>query len=1616
MRRFSVSQKADLIEAIVSTAARRLTDNEQIATVGHFIRRYFANCPIQDIHQETPDNLFGAAFSHWRLASHRQPGVARVRAYNPRLDDHGWRCEHTIIEIVTDNMPFLVDSVTAEMNSRDFAVHLVIHPVLTVRRDGEGRLLAIVDPASNNPGPDEGTIEESFIHLQINRQHDEVLGALIEGVQNVLGDVRASVGDWSSMCAKAEQILAEIPSAEGVAADSHVDEAREFLHWLGENNFTFLGYRAYMFEQRNGEIIAEIVPESGLGILKDPDFSVFDDLRSGAPIPPPVRAFVERPDLIMVTKSNRVATVHRRVHMDTIAVKRIGEGRVTGEHIIVGLFAAAAYNRSIRSIPLLRRKLTALFERGGFNPRSHDGRALTNIVENYPRDELFQVSEDHLFETALGILNLQQRQRVALFIRRDDFERYIAALIYIPRDRYNTEIRMKIQQILEKAFHGTVTAQYSQVGDAPLARLQMYVRTTPGEIPDYDPDQLEAAVVEATRTWSDGLRTALLAIHGEEQGHALFRIYGEAFPPGYQARFLGEEAVGDIDKIEQTLARRQLGMTLYRPLDAPDNQMRFKIFQLDTSIILSTVVPMLEDLGLRVVDEVPHVVKPSRNGDVRTVMIHDFGVETRSGSAIDIAAVRERFQNAFLAIWNGSVESDRFNSLVLEGGLTCWEVVVIRAYAKFLRQAGIAFSEAYMQQTMTRHAGLACAIIRLFATLLDPARAASTEADSAVIQQTLANGLDAVASADEDRIIRRFINAVDCTLRTNYFQKLPDGSRKPYVSFKIDSRRIDGLPLPRPMVEVFVYSPRMEGVHLRGGKVSRGGIRWSDRREDFRTEILGLMKAQHVKNAVIVPVGAKGGFVLKQAPNPSDREAVLAEGIACYTILIRGLLDITDNEVKGQIMAPANVVRRDGDDSYLVVAADKGTATFSDIANRVALEYGFWLGDAFASGGSQGYDHKKIGITARGAWESVKRHFREMGRDIQKEDFTVIGVGDMSGDVFGNGMLLSPHIKLIAAFNHQHIFVDPDPDPEASLLERQRLFDLPRSTWRDYDKKLMSKGGAVFERRAKWIVLTPEIKARFGVAADRVTPNELIRTLLKAEAELLWFGGIGTFIKSSDESDATVGDRGNDPVRINADEVRCPVIGEGANLGITQLGRIEFARAGGRINTDFIDNSAGVDCSDHEVNIKILLDAAIADGDLTEKQRNTLLSDMTDEVASLVLRDNYLQSQAISLIAEEGFEDLENQARLMRMLERQGRINRDVEALPDEDALAERVTARQGLSRPEIAVLFSHCKIWLYDEVLDSDLPEDRHLAEDVERYFPTAIQQRFPTRIAGHRLRRELIATAITNSLINRVGGTFVTEIRDKTGLPPVDITRAYIIARDVFSARSAWDDIEALDNKVPAQVQVRLHREVQHMIERATMWFLRNGGSPIDITVNVEAFTAAVNALGSRIRSVLPESLNNRILARAERSRAAGVPDALAERVADMVVLPSACDIVRIAAARGIAIDAVAGLYFSVGEYLGFGWLRNQTETLAAATHWQKLAVAAIVEELYGHQRDLTIRVLDTVGKAENGAIEEWVQTCRPAVDRMRMLMSELEATTPLDLSMLTVASRQLGTLTQS
>ncbi len=1603
-------QKADLIATVVRKARRRFTGDRR-AAADRFLSQYYRHVPPHDLVEHSPDTLFGAALAHWKLGTTRIPGKSSVRVYNPSVKTDGWRADHTVVEIVTDDMPFLVDSVTAELNRQGLAVHLIIHPILKVRRGRAGRLAEVLQAEESGTGVG----AESFMHFEVTGQSGERLAGIAASVEAVINDVRAAVEDWRPIRNTMAAIIEELESPPANVPAEDAAEVRDFLRWIHDDHFTFLGYREYLIKGGGERATVSVNRKAGLGILRDPEFLVFRELHNLASMPPDMRAFVSRPELLMVTKTNRKSTVHRAVHMDSIGIKRLdAQGRVVSQRMFVGLFTSTAYHLSARDIPLLRRKLHKTCARAGFEPAGHDGKALLNILETFPRDELFQISEDQLFHTALGILHLQDRQRVALFLRRDDFERFISCLVYVPRDRYTTALRERAQKILENAFAGEITAFTTLLGDAPLARVHMIIRTTAGRIPDYDAEKIEADLIEAARSWTDHLSNALIAACGEEKGLTLYRRYEDAFPLGYRERLDATEAVADIAVIEETLDSGELGMSLYRPPGAADNQLRFKVYHPHQAIPLSHVLPMLEHMGLMVVDEIPDAVRP-RDGGADVVMIHDFGLETRNGAAVNLGAIRGNFHDTFHRVWRGEVESDGFNGLVLSAGLAWREVVILRAYCKYLRQAGIAFSQAYMEQTLANNPTLTRQIVALFQTMFDPARANGAEARAARILKALNDGLDSVDSADEDRILRRFINLVDSTLRTNYFQRTKDGAHKPYVSFKLDSRKVEDLPLPRPLREIFVYSPRMEGIHLRFGKVARGGLRWSDRREDFRTEILGLVKAQQVKNAVIVPVGSKGGFVVKRPPAGGDRDAIQNEGIACYKTLIFGMLDITDNLKGTKVVPPADVVRRDDDDPYLVVAADKGTATFSDIANQVSADYGFWLGDAFASGGSQGYDHKKMGITARGVWESVKRHFREMGADTQAEDFTVVGVGDMSGDVFGNGMLLSPHIKLVGAFNHLHIFVDPNPDPAKSLAERERLFALPRSGWNDYDRKLLSRGGAVFERRAKSLKLSSPIKKRFGISKDKVTPNELIRALLGAEVDLLWFGGIGTYVKATHESHAEVGDRANDVTRINASSLRCRVIGEGANLGVTQRARVEYALAGGRLNTDAIDNSGGVDCSDHEVNIKILLDSAVAKGELSEKQRNALLARMTDEVAELVLTHNYLQTQAMSLVRAKGVDVLDDQVRLMRMLERTGRLDRAVEFMPDDETLEERAQNKLGLTRPEIAVLMSYSKIWLYDEILDSDMPDDAQLAEDLVTYFPRPVHDRLKTGIARHRLRREIIATRVTNSMINRVGGTFVTEFMEKTGMAAPDIARAYTISRQVFAFRGLWEAIASLDTKVPAAVQTTMTLDINHLIEWTTLWFLRHGERRLDIGGHVARYKEGIATLAESLDKVLPPHYLDDLRTRGKPYLDQGVPEDLALRIAGLVNLFSGCDIVRLARRRKLPVPQVAKLYFAVGTRFRLGRLRAASGGLESETHWQKLAVAALIEEIYGHQLALTNQVLDFSdgATAPAQAIDAWIDKNHAAVERTEQLLSELRSIAVTDISMVAVASRQLRAL---
>ncbi|WP_029010617.1 NAD-glutamate dehydrogenase [Azospirillum halopraeferens] len=1607
--------KDELTEAVIRHVHGRL-DRDRAGMAERFVRAFYANVPPDDIVQTPAEQLYGAAIAMWQWGQRRRPGVASVRVYNPRIEEHGWTSHRTVVEIVNDDMPFLVDSVTAELNRQGLSVQLVIHPVVRVTRDDGGALTGLME---GNGRDAEGALAESFMHVEVATHTDAAtLERVRAGLEGVLHDVRVAVADWRPMRGQLREALAEAEAMRIVLPSEEVAEAEAFLRWMDEDHFTFLGYREYRFDDEagTGEPMLRMDAASGLGILRDSDYTVFDGLRHFRTLPPDVRDFLRQPRVLMVTKANRAATVHRSVPMDAVLVKRFdAAGAIVGERLIVGLFTSSAYNRSPRDIPFLRHKVSGVLKRAGFDPRSHDGKALLNILENYPRDELFQVGVEELYETAIGILHLQERQRLALFVRKDPFERFCTCLVYVPRDRYDTGLRLRMQEILESALNGTCSGFTTRVAESVLARVRYTIRTEPGRVPAIDTAAIEERLVQAARDWSDRLRDALVELRGDEAATRLMARYGAAFPTGYREAYSAEAAVHDIDRVESVLARGRVAINLYRPLEADPDEVHFKLYHEGHPVPLSDVLPMLEHMDLRVITELPFELAPAdRPG---AVWIHDFVTRSQTGMPVDCALVKDSFQEAFSAVWEGRMEDDGFNRLVLRAGLSARRITVVRAYAKYLRQARIPYGQDSIEATLAAHPQIVRLIVRLFEARFDPAQAADSAARQADAAEAIVRALDDVANLDEDRILRRFVNAVQATLRTNAYQPDTDGGPKPYLSFKIDSQAVDDLPPPRPWVEVFVYSPRMEGVHLRGGKVARGGIRWSDRREDFRTEILGLMKAQMVKNAVIVPVGSKGGFVVKRPPPAAaGRDAAMAEGVACYRTLMRGLLDVTDNlDAEGAVVPPAYVVRHDGDDPYLVVAADKGTATFSDIANGIALEHGFWLGDAFASGGSQGYDHKKMGITARGAWESVKRHFRELGRDIQTTPFTCVGVGDMSGDVFGNGMLLSRCTRLVGAFDHRHIVCDPDPDPELSWQERRRLFELPRSSWADYDARLLSDGGRIFDRSAKALTLTPQIRACFGIDRDRVTPLELIQAMLRAEVDLLWFGGIGTYVKAAGESSAEVGDKANDAVRIDGGDLRAKVIGEGANLAMTQRGRIEAAQAGVRLNTDAIDNSAGVDTSDHEVNIKILLGDVVGRGDMTLKQRDHLLAGMTDEVAGLVLTDNYLQTQALTIAQARGPEMLEAQARFIRALEKSGRLKRRIEALPDEEELAARTAERRGLTRPELAVLLAYAKITLYDDLLASDLPDDPFMAADLERYFPRPLRKPYAEAIARHRLRREIVATTVTNSVVNRVGPVFVKEMMEKTGMGPADVTRAYAIVRDAFSLRPLWSAIEGLDNRVPAEVQSAMLIETVRLMERAVAWFLINGSHPLDIASETDLYRPAIETLAAGLDGVLDAEETGRLTQRCAAYGEQGVPEEVGRRVASLPVLAVAPDLVRVARQTGRDVPAVAAVYFMLGRRFGLEWLRDRAALVKTDNHWQKQATAAIVDDLFAHQTQLTVRVLDGAGTLPPGdPVEHWIARRRPVVERVEQLLSELRTQPAVDLAMLAVANRQLRGLT--
>ena len=1601
-----------IIAAVVEKIHKDLSaDQAQLCT--EFVRQFFATVAPDDLSEWTIEDLYGAAINFWALIKQRAPNEIKIRIYNPDFERHGWQTTHTVVEVICDDMPFLVDSLRLVVNRMGLISHLIIHMGgMHVSRGENNEITSVLPRYGTLP---QGVLTEAPILMEIDRLTEpHILEALHRNFEHVLEDNTAVVEDWITMREKVQEVAHELDNAKTVLDESEIQETKAFLNWIEDHHFTFLGIRDYELLHKGNETILQAIPYTGYGLLRESLSK--SSARSISAMAPEARELTLSSRILVMSKTNTKALVHRDAYTDYIGVKRFNQnGEVIGERRIIGLYTSAAYNTNPKHIPFLRHKVALIMKNSLLNPRGHAGKVLLNILETLPRDDLIQGSEEELLEMAMGIFYMQERRRIRMFARMDVYHRFISCLVYVPKERFNTELRQNMQNVLSERFNAEEITFSTFFSESVLARIHFMIRINPKDSTDFDFKEIEKKLIEVGRSWADDLQYFLLDFFGEEKANALFMRYKNAFPAVYTASFSPRTAVFDIQHVEQLSETLSLGLNFYRPVDEFTDNFRLKIYQYDVTIPLSDVIPIVENLGLQAISERPYVLKFA---DDRLAWINDFSMHYTRGSLFKIDEIKELFQNAFTKVWFGEAENDGFNQLVLAAGLDWRQVSVLRTYAKYFKQIAFTFSQDYIETALSNHSPIAVKLVQLFELRFQPDAIEHREERFNTLAKEILTDLDSVTNLDEDKIIRQYVQAITATLRTNYYQLDQEGRPKNYISIKMNSRLIPGVPRPYPLFEIFVYSPQFEGVHLRCGKVARGGLRWSDRKEDFRTEILGLMKAQQVKNAVIVPCGAKGGFVAKHLPVNGTREEILAEGIACYQQFIRGLLDITDNYIEGIISKPMAVVCYDEDDPYLVVAADKGTATFSDIANEISNAYGFWLGDAFASGGSIGYDHKKMGITAKGAWESVKRHFYEMSVDINNTDFTVVGIGDMAGDVFGNGMLLSKHIKLVAAFNHAHIFIDPEPNPSLSWDERKRLFDLPRSTWADYDKKLISKGGGVFNRNAKSIVVSKEMKHVFNIKQSAIEPNELIRHILRAKVDLLWSAGIGTFVKAHSETNVDVGDRTNDAIRINAKQLRCKVVGEGGNLGFTQLARIEYSLNGGLIFTDFIDNSAGVSCSDKEVNIKILLNNIVADGDLTLKQRNELLSEMTDEVARLVLRENYLQTRAISLTATQALRSVELHSRYINELERTGKIDRALEFLPNEKSLMEHKLIGKGLSNPAISTLLCYSKIILKEAILASDVPEDPYLKEFLVGSFPKPLQDRFSFEMQAHPLKREIIATKLSNIIVNEMGFSFVYRMQDETGAPMSAIVRAYIITRSVLNMEAIWAKIEALDGKINAEHQAEIMMLYIRLLRRVTRWFLRTQRMRLDITKAVKLYAPGMQILKDAMPAVFGEGHLAQYNKNMESYLAMDIPKELAHELTITRALFSAMDILEVSHKQSVKINKTAEIYFHIGEFLDLTWIRTQVIIHPTDNHWEALSREALRDDLDWQQRQLTAGIISIDKKKKDYMIslQLWSDSHIGLIERWRHVLTNLRSSAALNYTMFFVAIRELLDLTQT
>lgn len=1585
------------------------------AHLKQLIEGVFDHASMRDLARYDLPNLAGMVVTLWRTLHKRGTSAAEVNVINPNVEEHEWQSPHTIVNILHDDIPFVIDTARLCLNARGMNIHAVFHGTFKVERDAKGEFKRFSDKGKS----------ELLLSIEMDRtsnsQHrKEISGAM----QQVLGDVVHVVNDFPAMVEKSGEVIKELGAAKYPFDKETMSEAQVFMKWMADNHFTFLAYDEY--EVKDNQVIT--VDESKLGLFKNKARQQHENIDE---MSDERREHVFRKELLVFTKSSRRSTVHRAAYSDYVLVKRFNaKGEVVGGRRFMGLYTSSVYNQTPQDIPVVRRKIASVLQQSQFAKGSHSYKELSGILHNFPRDELIQSDVPTLLNTCLGVLAINERKQVRLFLRKDAYGNFLTALVYMPRDIFNTQVRIKVHDMLSEFFDAEGSDFTTFFSESVLARTR-YVFKLSKSLEELPPAELlEKRIVQLARRWTDELQLALSESFGEEQGIRLYRSYEHAFPSGYTEQYSARVAVADIQRIEQLYSSRQdsLSLSFFKSMEPTESVLKLKIFNQGEALLLSDLIPVLEHLGLKVVDEFPFEIQHPKYG---CTWIYDFNLIYEPDPELNPADYRDDFSDAFLNIWHGRAENDKFNHLILGTKLNWREVAMLRAYAKYMKQTRFGISFDYIAQTLIAYKEITEYLASIFANRFKPGTKTKRFTVEAM-QEEIERMLEEVQNINEDRILRRYAELICATVRTNFYQlEKPKTGRgegkglknakqqvKDYISFKLDPSCISNIPLPKPKYEIFVYSPRVEGVHLRGGTVSRGGLRWSDRIEDFRTEVLGLVKAQQVKNAVIVPVGAKGGFVAKRLPNPSDREAFMAEGIGCYKTFIRGLLDVTDNLVDNKVVPPESVTRYDDDDPYLVVAADKGTASFSDIANEVALDYGFWLGDAFASGGSNGYDHKKMGITARGAWVSVQRHFRELGVNVQTDPITAVGIGDMSGDVFGNGLLLSKTVQLVGAFNHLHIFVDPNPDAAVSFAERERLFNLARSGWSDYDTALISKGGGIFNRSAKSITITKEMKAAFDIKESKLTPNELISAMLKSPVDLLWNGGIGTYVKAASESDADIGDKANDAVRVNGAELRCKVIGEGGNLGFSQLGRTEFSLQGGRCFTDFIDNAGGVDCSDHEVNMKVLLDDLVANGDMTVKQRNQTLEKLTDDVAQLVLANNYRQTQALGVAYTESHKRVEEYRRLINSLESQGKLNRELELLPSDDVISERKSNDQSFTRPELSVLISYVKGDLKELLARDELVNDSFVARIVEQEFPAAMHKKFAKAMHSHRLRKEIIATLVANDMVNYLGITVFNRLHESTGASAIEAAKAYIASREIFGLHQLWAEIEALDYKIPAELQAKMMLRTQRMVRRGTRWLVKNYRTGIDIEASIKLFRDSLENLRGQLGSILPEKPRNHWQEDARKMVDAGVPQALAEKVAASEMLYISLGIIAIAQTKNQNPVEVAHGYFRVGEALGLESFARQVNSLNVNSHWQALARESYRDDLEWQQRRITQGLF--VNKAKSAkldtVIDTWLKENRILVDRWLKMLGEIRAASEPEFSMYSVAIRELLDLSQA